>query len=110
MEVILANTCESFTGSLDRSLGYAIQRRKDGFFAVRKTKGYVPPDGHWRFILACAELTQKHLYFADIRVSKNELGTALNEARIGYLKLLKIPPKQTYSAADILTLKERIKA
>lgn len=80
MEVILANTCESFTGSIDRSLGYSIQRRKDGFFAKRHSKGYVPPDGHWRFIVACAELVGAQLYFSDIRVPGWEIFKALEEA------------------------------
>ena len=87
MEVILANTCESFTGSIDRSLGYSIQRRKNGFFAKRNSKGIIPPDGHWRFILACADLAQNGLHIADIRVSPQELSEALSEAG------RKIPPK-----------------
>ena len=117
MEVILANTCESFTGSIDRSLGYSIQRRKNGFFAKRNSKGFVPKDGHWRFILACAELAQKHLYLSDIRVSHQELSEALSEAGLPLSgapddsseSLLSgapgVRPEKIYSASDILNLK-----
>ena len=107
MEVILANTCESFTGSIDRSLGYSIQRRKDGFFAKRNSKGFVPKDGHWNFICLCAELAQKHLYLSDIRVPGWEIFLALEEAGFntdnfnGSVSTL-------YNAQDVLNLKERI--
>ena len=124
MEVILANTCESFTGSIDRSLGYSIQRRKNGFFAKRNSKGIIPHDGHWRFILTCAELAQKHLYLSDIRVSHQELSEALSEAGLApSLRDSDIPgfrdsglpssgarhdSAEFLSSSDILTLKERI--
>ena len=108
MEVILANTCESFTGSPDRTLGYSIQRRKDGFFAKRNSKGFVPKDGHWNFICLCAELAQKHLYLSDIRVSHQELSEALSEAGLPLSGAPGVRPEKIYSASDILTLKERI--
>ena len=108
MKVLLSEQCLSLVGTLERGLGYHLQRRKNGFFAKRDSKGYVPPDGHWRFIVLCAELTRNKLYITDIRVSNNELGTALNEARIGYLRLFRIPLKKEYNAADVLLLKERI--
>ena len=124
MEVILANTCLSFTGSPDRTLGYSIQRRKDGFFAKRNSKGFVPKDGHWNFICLCAELAQKHLYLSDIRVSHQELSEALSEAGLApSLRDSDIPgfrdsglpssgasddSSKFFSASDILTLKERI--
>ena len=39
---------------LERGLGYHLQQRKNGFFAKRNTKGFVPSDGHWRFIVLYA--------------------------------------------------------
>ena len=108
MKVILSNRCLSLTGMLERGLGYHLQQRKNGFFAKRNTKGSVPYDGHWRFIVLCAELVQNELYISDIRVTREELSTALKEARIDYLYLLRIPLKKEYNAADVLLLKERI--
>jgi len=80
MEIILSKQCESLTGSLGRGFGYHIQRRKNGFFAKRNTKGVIPPDGHWKFILACANLAQSKLHIADIRLPRKELREALSEA------------------------------
>ena len=80
MEIILTKQCESFTGSLGRGYGYHIQRRKNGFFAKRNSKSYVPMDGHWRFIKACAELALQELHIDDILVTAEELEAALNEA------------------------------
>ncbi len=108
MKVILSEQCLSLTGMLERGLGYHLQQRKNGFFAKRNTKGFVPFDGHWRFIVLCAELAHNKLYVTDIRISIIELGKALKEARINYLYLLRIPLKKEYNAADVLLLKERI--
>ena len=80
MKIILTEQCESFTGSLGRGFGYHIQRRKNGFFAKRNTKGDVPPSGHIRFILACAKMTQMALHIADIAVPQQEFIDALWEA------------------------------
>ncbi len=104
MEIILSNKCKSLTGSLGRGFGYHIQRRKNGFFAKRNPKGVIPPDGHWRFILACAELAQNGLHIADIRVSRAELCAALMEAGLGCPPLAAIPAS-TLNARDILNLK-----
>ena len=102
MKVILSPTCKSLTGSLGRGFGYFIVRRKNGFFGVR-SRHNVPPDGHWRFILACAELAKMKLHVTDISVSRNELGAALYEARcfiaMQHLHL------DHYNAADIINLK-----
>ena len=95
---------------LERGLGYHLEHRKNGFFAKRNTKGFVPPDGHWRFIVLCAELTRNKLYITDIDVHWMELQTALYEAHLfqasehvrrnyGY------KAKVTYNARDILNLK-----
>ena len=112
MEVILSEQCISLIGTLERGLGYSIQARHSKKGEVRyysqRSKHFVPRDGHWRFIVLCAELAHNKLYVTDIRVSNNELGTALNEARIGYLRLFRIPLKKEYNAADVLLLKERI--
>ena len=61
MEIILTKQCEALTGSLGEGFGYYIRRapHKDGsvrFFSQR-SKWDVPPDGHLRFIFACADLT-----------------------------------------------------
>ena len=80
MKIILTEQCESFTGSLGRGFGYHIQRRKNGFFAKRNTKGIVPQDGHWRFIVACAEQARMKLHIADIKVSYTEFYDAVREA------------------------------
>ena len=120
MEIILSNHCKSLTGSFVRGFGYHVQRRKNGFFAKRNSKGIIPPDGHWRFITTCAELAQNGLHIADIRVSHPELSEALSEAGLPLSgapnenseSLLSgapgVRPEKIYSASDILILKERI--
>ena len=80
MEVILSNQVESLTGSLGRGFGYSIQRQGDRFFAKRNSKGIVPPDGHWRFIVTCAELAQAKLHITDIILPGWEIFGALEEA------------------------------
>jgi hypothetical protein len=78
-------------------------RRKNGFFARRDSKGFVPPDGHWRFIVLCAELAQNKLHITDIRVSREELKQALYEANLFIaMQNLRL---ETYNARDILNLK-----
>jgi len=102
MEIILSSNCESFTGSLGRGFGYFIVRRKNGFFSVR-SRHSVPPDGHWRFIVACAELAKVGLHISDIKASRVEVSDALKEARhfiaATHLNLA------NYHARDILNLK-----
>jgi hypothetical protein len=109
MEVILSKQCESLTGLLNRDLGYFIQRRGKRFFSQR-SKYSVPPDGHWRFIVLCAQLAQSKLHIADIQVHWTELHSALYEARL-FVAALKVHDnyngigKTTYDARDILNLK-----
>ena len=109
MQIILSKQCESLTGSLGRGFGYFIQRRKERFFSQR-SKHQVPPDGHWRFILACANLAQSKLYITDIRLSWEELQSALYEAH-HFQAARKVKEneyaacKKSYNAADILNLK-----
>ena len=103
MKIILSQQCESLTGMLNSSLGYHIEHRKNGFFSKRNQRGIVPPDGHWRFILTCAQLAQNKLHIADIRVSREELKQAMYEARI-FIAMQHLR-KSTYDARDIINLK-----
>ena len=81
MEIILSNLCDSLTGTLNKNHGYSIRQSKDGrFYGKRHSKGHVPPDGHLRFILDCAQMAQNSLFISDIRVSPQELDDALREA------------------------------
>ena len=102
MEIILSLNCKSLTGSLGRGFGYFIVRRKNGFFSVR-SRHSVPPDGHWRFIVACAEIARMGLHLSDIKASRVEVSDALKEARhfiaATHLNLA------NYHARDILNLK-----
>ena len=94
--------CTALAGMLNPELGYFITQRPQGFFSQRSKHG-APPDGHWRFIVLCAELAQNGLYISDINVSRKELKAALREAHhfvaASHLKL------SEYSARDILNLK-----
>ena len=103
MKIILSKQCESLTGMLNSSLGYHIEHRKNGFFSKRNQRGIVPPEGHWRFIITCAELAQNKLHIADIRVSREELKQAMYEARI-FIAMQHLR-KDLYDARDILNLK-----
>ena len=103
MKVILSKQCLSLTGMLERGLGYHLVERENGFIARRNSKGFVPPDGHLRFIFLCAELAQNRLHITDIRVSREELKTALYEAHCFIaMQNLRL---DTYHARDILNLK-----
>ena len=103
MKIILSKQCESLTGMLNSSLGYHIKKQKNGFFSKRNQRGIVPPDGHWRMILTCAQLAQSKLHIADIRVSREELKQAMYEARI-FIAMQHLR-KATYDARDIINLK-----
>ena len=80
MQIILTENCTSYTGSVGRGFGYAIQKRGKRFYGVRKSRGIVPIDGHLRFIFACAEIAKRRLHIADIRVGWQELQEACYEA------------------------------
>ena len=104
MRIVLTEKCKSLKGSLGRGFGYVIVKRKNGFFSQRcNHKVDVPPDGHWRFIVQCAELAQIGLHIKDIKVQAWELAYALNEAR-HYIaaRSVKMP---FYNARDIINLK-----
>ena len=103
MKAILSSQCIALTGMLERGLGYHLVQRKNGFFARRDSKGVVPPDGHWRFIVLCAELARNKLYITDIRVSREEIKKALYEAHAFIaMQSLRL---EIYTARDVLNLK-----
>jgi hypothetical protein len=105
MEIVISRQCESLTGSLGRGFGYHIQKRKNGFFAKRNTKGSVPNDGHLRFIFACAELAQNGLHITGIRVSRDELVKAVEEAGWCLSRFMEdLHP--TLNAKEVLTFKQ----
>ena len=103
MKVILSTMCTSLVGMLERGLGYHLEHRKNGFFSKRNQRGSVPPDGHWRFIVLCAELAQNGLHISDIQVSREEMKRAIYEAG-GYIAMQNLRLEQ-YSARDVLNLK-----
>ena len=90
------------SGALNKNFGYFIVRRKSGFYSQR-SKHSVPPDGHWRFIVACAELAYQGLYATDILVRREELKQALYEAH-GFVAMQNLR-LEIYHARDILNLK-----
>ena len=105
MEIILSKQCESLTGSLGQGFGHFIVNRKGRFYSVR-SKHSVPPDGHWRFILTCAELAQNGLHIANIEVSGYELKTALSEACL-FASASCVELDNVYNADDVLTFKQK---
>ena len=107
MEIFLSPTCESLTGSLGRGFGYYIRSTKKGRFFGQRSKHAVPPDGHWRFILACAELAQAKLHIGDIEVTGEEIENALVEAGILHLTAHRLDSWKKYNAAYVLSFKER---
>ena len=112
MEIILTKACEALTGMLDRDYGYYIRRapHKDGkvrFFGQR-SKWSVPPDGHLRFILKCAELARMKMHIVDIQVPGCEIFYALDEA--GYDAMdFSINADATYNATDVFNFKQKYK-
>lgn len=112
MKIFLSKQCLFLTGTLGQGYGYYIRRSRGGcFYSQRSKHGNVPPDGHWRFILVCAELAQNGLHIADVQVPHDELYKALQEARkfVAALHVLQkgalTQRKLTYNAADIINLK-----
>ena len=109
MEIILSTQCESLQGTLDAGLGYFIVKRGKRFYSQR-SRHFVPSDGHWRFIVTCAQLAQNKLHIADIKVGWLELESALYEAhhfiaKQQVRKNFAYQAKLTYDARDILNLK-----
>ena len=96
--------CTALVGMLKPELGYFIVQRGDNFYSIRSKWG-APPDGHWRFIVLCAELAQNHLYISDIEVTVGELDEALEEATNGRLQSPWAPSDAVCNAAKVLQLK-----
>ena len=94
--------CLALVGTLNPELGYFLVKRGDSFFSQRSRHG-APPDGHWRFIVLCAELAQNGLYLSDIQVSREEMKRAIYEAG-GYIAMQNLR-LDTYNARDVLNLK-----
>ena len=116
MEIILSKQCESLTGSLGRGFGYFIVSRwsrKDVKYRYysQRSRWDVPPDGHLRFILTCADLAQSKLHIADISVTREELADALREARCTtpLYGLTKYPEDYpaVFNAQQVMKFKER---
>lgn len=102
MQIFLSKNCLALQGVIGRDYGYFIVKRGKSFFSQR-SKHSVPPDGHWRFIVLCAELAHNGLYIKDISVTRSELHEALTEARrVLAAQCLRLP---VYHARDILNLK-----
>ena len=102
MEIILARTCKSITGSLGKSYGYSITKRDGKFYSIRSPKGSRIRDGHLRIIFACAELAQYNFIIANIDVEGEEL---LEAAREAHAELDSIVPDEHYDAHDIRRIK-----
>ena len=107
MQLFLSKQCESLTGSLGSGYGYAVQKQRGGYYAKRNSKGIVPPDGHLRFILKCAELARMKLHIVDIRVPRLELQVALMEAG-QYPASLRITQTEL-NAEQVINFKQRYK-
>ena len=105
MKIILSPECAYLTGALDNYTGYHIERRLNGFFSKRNQRGHVPPDGHWRFIVICAELARRGIYIRDIHVPCLELIAALHDA--GHHLAACHVNHPFYNAEQILQLKSR---
>jgi len=109
MEIILSKNCQSFTGTVSRSHGYCIRRVGNRFFSKRNTNGTVPPDGHWRFILAIAHLAPVNLIVADLSLPGQELIDALSEAGFPLSVVNDLcEPRCDYNASDILIIEKRL--
>ena len=107
MEIILSPQCEAITGSLGEGFGYHIQRRKNGFFSQRNSKGIIPRDGHLKFIFTCAILAQANLHITDIKVSRDELVKAVEEAGWCLSRFMEnLHP--TLTANGVLTFKQKV--
>lgn len=107
MEIILSPQCEAITGSLGEGFGYHIQRRKNGFFSQRNSKGIIPRDGHLKFIFTCAILAQANLHITDIKVSREELVKAVEEAGWCLSRFMEnLHP--TLTANGVLTFKQNV--
>ena len=99
MEIILSTQCESLQGTLDAGLGYFIVKRGKRFYSQR-SRHSVPPDGHWLFIVTCAQLAQNKLHITDIKVSREEVDAARMEA--GLKPIAYCLPCRVLNAGDVI--------
>ena len=111
MEIILSKQCEALTGSLGKGFGYSFQRRRDHegryHFYSQRSKWNVPRDGHLKFIFTCADLAQMGLHIADIRVPRDELVKAVEEAGWCLSRFMEnLHP--TLTAKEVLTFKQNV--
>ena len=104
MEIILSSNCRSLTGELGKGYGYSIQSQLGRFFSKRNSKGEVPADGHWRFIVICAEQSRRGMYIRDVRVGYLEMIIALHEA--GHHTAAMEVHRPMYNAEQVLEFKE----
>ena len=114
MEVIFSERMKPFTGHIGRAMGYFIvgRKSKNGHitYCSQRSKHHVPYNGHWLFILSCAELAHMGFKIADIRIKWEELQHALCEAG-HYVASRKVCEnaengiKLSYNARDVLNLK-----
>ena len=108
MRLVTSSNVETITGKLDSYTGYylRVNRSKTGKYVIYscRKRGYVPRDGHWRFILMCAELAYTGLYATDIIVDFKELYWALYEAG-HFIAAQCLYRGHTFHARDIINLK-----
>ena len=104
MVLNLLSDCKSLTGYIGKGLGYCIQCQKGRFFSKRNSKGNIPPDGHWRFIVACAQMARNGVYISDVRATRKEIREALVEAN-HYLAAQNLR-LDIYTARDIINLQK----
>ena len=110
MEIILSKYCKSFTGTISRYHGYAIRKTGNRYLSCRTNSRHATPDGHWKFIVSCAELAKQGFMFTDIRIGWEELQSALYEAKYFVASEMvrrnyEDKNKVWYDARDILNLK-----
>ena len=106
MRIILSDRVQALRGSLGRGFGYFIVKRGNAFYSQRSRHlAFVPPNGHWRFIVACAELAKNGLHIADIQVTDKEIVTAISEAG-RFCHAYK--RNRVFNAKQVLELKSRL--
>ena len=102
MEIILARTCKSLTGSFGKYYGYSVTKRDGKFYSIRSPKRPRIMDGHLRFIFACAEMAQYNFYIANIDVEGKEL---LEAAREAHVELDSVAEDMHYDAQNVRDIK-----
>ena len=111
MQIFLTDNCESIKGSLGGGFGYYIRKCKNGYFSQPLANGHVPAGGHWRFILAVAQVAKLKLHIKDIKIDWKELSDALYKAR-HFVANRSVrangvnATKTTYNAEDVINLQK----